>query len=95
MDWLTEAWDSFNEFIPVTETVSNVGNWMKDNPGGASFIAGATTGALSYMDSEKQREFDKRKMREERAWRESRSQGSSGTGNYGSHTASLTQGLLN
>lgn len=95
MSWIPDAWDSFNEFIPITDTISTVGSWMKDNPGGASFLAGATTGVMSYMDSEKQREYDKRRAREERAWRESRSQASSGSGNYGSHTASLTQGILN
>ena len=84
-------WDWFE---PVSETVSNVGNWMKDNPGATAAIGGAASAGMQYMNAAQQREFDKRQAREERAWRENRSKASSGNYDYGSHTASLTKGLL-
>ena len=84
-------WDFFQ---PVTDTVSSVGNWMSENPGATSAIGGAATAGLNYLEGEKQREFDMRRDREERDWRDSRSQASSGTDNYGSHYQGLTKGLL-
>lgn len=84
-------WDWFE---PVTETVSNVGKWMGDNPGATSAIGGAASAGLQYMNDEKQRDYDMRQQREERAYRDNRSKASSGIGNYGSHTSSLTKGLL-
>ena len=81
-------------FTPVTETVSSVGKWMGDNPGATAAIGGAASAGINYMNAEKQRETDKRRAREERAYRDSRSKASSGDYNYGSHTASLTKGLL-
>lgn len=85
------SWDWFK---PVTDTVASVGNWMETNPGAAAAIGGAATAGLQYMSAAEQREFDKRQAREERAWRENRSKASSGNSGYGSHTASLTKGLL-
>ncbi len=84
-------WDLFE---PVTETVSNVGQWMSQNPGATQAIGGAAAAGMKYMDSEKQREFDMRRDREERAWRENRSKASGGNYDYGSHNSSLTKGLL-
>ncbi len=84
-------WDWFK---PVSDTVSSVGSWMNENPGATSAIGGAAAAGLKYMEGEKQRDYDLRKQREERAWRESRSMASSGDNGYGSHTASLTKGLL-
>lgn len=84
-------WDIFD---PVIDTVSTVGKWMGDNPGATSAIGGAAAAGLNYLEGEKQREYDMRKAREEREWRENRSKASSGTDNYGSHYAGLTQGLL-
>lgn len=81
-------------FTPVTKTASNVGTWMKDNPGATSAIGGVASAGMEYMNAEKQREFDMRRTREERAWRESRSKASSGNSGYGSHNYSLTKGLL-
>ncbi len=84
-------WDWFQ---PITDTVSSVGGWMETNPGGASFVGGVAASSIDYMNAEKQREFDMRRDREERDYRDSRSQASTGNYNYGSHNASLTKGFL-
>ncbi len=84
-------WDWFK---PVSDTVSSVGSWMNENPGATSAIGGIAKGVGDYMSAQQQQEFDLRKQREERAWRESRSMASSGDNGYGSHTSSLTKGLL-
>ena len=93
-NWISKGWDAFNSFVPVNETVSSVGSWMTDNPGGAKLLEGAAKGVAGYMSAQQKQEFDKRQAREERAWRENRSKASSGNNDYGSHTASLTKGLL-
>ena len=84
-------WDWFE---PVVGTASNVGKWMGDNPGATQAIGGAAAAGMEYMNAEKQREFDMRREREERAWRENRSKASGGNYDYGSHNSSLTKGLL-
>jgi len=79
-------------FEPVGEYISDFSEWMGKNPVAADFIKGAAGAGLSYYA---QKEAQENALQlEQRRYENSLAKAPASNGNYGSHNASLTSGLL-